>query len=74
MAESRQRSIAKAVSYRVFGSLVTTVIALVLVKEWDVAVGVGLADAVAKIAAYFVHERMWAHIKWGEPKRPDYEI
>ena len=49
-------------------------IALVLVKQWDIAVGVGLADAVAKIAAYFVHERIWAHIKWGEPKRPDYEI
>jgi uncharacterized membrane protein len=49
-------------------------IALMLVGEWDVALGVGLLDGVAKMAGYFIHERIWAQVKWGVPKRPDYEI
>lgn len=72
--ESSKRSIAKALSYRFFGSIVTMLIALMLVGEWDVALGVGLLDGVAKMAGYFIHERIWAQVKWGVPKRPDYEI
>jgi adenylylsulfate kinase len=72
--ESRKRSIAKALSYRFFGSMVTMFIALLIVGKWDVALGVGLLDGVAKMAGYFLHERIWAKIKWGVPKRPDYEI
>jgi adenylylsulfate kinase len=72
--ESSKRSIAKALSYRFFGSMVTMFIALIIVGKWDVALGVGLLDGVAKMAGYFLHERIWAQIKWGLPKRPDYEI
>ena len=72
--ESHKRSIAKAVSYRFFGSLITAGIALVLIGELDVALGIGFLDAVAKMTAYFLHERVWARIRWGLPKRPDYEI
>jgi len=49
-------------------------IALLLIGKWDVALGVGLLDGVAKMGAYFLHERLWARVKWGLPKRPDYEI
>jgi uncharacterized membrane protein len=72
--ESQKRSIAKAVSYRFFGSMITAGIALMLTGKLDVAVGIGLLDAVAKITAFFLHERVWARIRWGVAKRPDYEI
>ena len=39
-----------------------------------VALGVGVFDAIAKMGAYFVHERVWAKIKWGAAKPPDYQI
>lgn len=74
MFDSTKRSIAKAVSYRFFGSLITAGIAYFLTGKWDVALGIGLVDGVAKMGAYFLHERVWARIKWGAPKRPDYEI
>ena len=74
MFESKKRSIAKAASYRFFGSMVTASIAYFLTSKWEVALGIGLVDGVAKMAGYFLHERVWAHIKWGAPKRPDYEI
>ena len=72
--ESHKRSIAKAVSYRVLGSLLTAAIALALSGQWDIALGIGLIDGVAKMGAYFLHERVWARIQWGMPRRPDYEI
>ncbi len=72
--ESQKRSIAKAASYRFFGSIITSAIALYFTGEVDVALGIGLIDAVAKMTAYFVHERLWARIRWGTAKRPDYEI
>ena len=74
MFDSKKRSIAKAASYRFFGSMVTASIAYFLTSKWEVALGIGLVDGVAKMAGYFLHERVWAHIKWGAPKRPDYEI
>lgn len=72
--ESHQRSIAKAASYRLLGSLLTALIAYLLCGAWDVALGVGLLDSVAKMAAYFLHERLWARIKWGAPRQTDYQI
>ncbi len=74
MFESKKRSIAKAASYRFFGSLITAGIAYVFSGKWEIALGIGLFDGVAKMGAYFLHERAWARIKWGSPKRPDYEI
>ena len=72
--EARKRSIAKAVSYRFFGSLITAGIAFLLTRELHIAIGVGALDGVAKMGAYFLHERVWARIPWGMSKRPDYEI
>ncbi|MDA1312858.1 MAG: DUF2061 domain-containing protein [Acidobacteria bacterium] len=73
--ESHKRSIAKAASYRFFGSLITGGIVYAFSGQWDVALGVGVFDATAKMGAYFLHERLWARIKWGAPKPPsDYQI
>ena len=66
--ERPQGSIAEAASYRLLGSLLTALIAYLLCGAWDVALGVGLLDSVSKMAAYFLHERLWARIKWGAPK------
>ena len=74
MIESKKRSIAKAVSYRFLGSLVTGGIVFFFSERWDVAFGVALVDGVAKMAGYFIHERVWAHVEWGRQKPPNYEI
>lgn len=73
--ESHKRSIAKAATYRFVGSVMTAAIAYFLSGSWDVALGVGFFDAIAKTGTYFLHERLWARIKWGAPKPPpDYQI
>ena len=72
--ESHARSIAKAVSYRVAGSLATAVIFYILSGNASLSLGAGLLDSVTKIGLYFLHERLWNHIKFGRPKAPEYEI
>jgi uncharacterized membrane protein len=72
--ESRSRSIAKAFTYRILGSALTAIIVLVLTHKPLASAGAGLADMVLKIGAYFLHERIWAHIPFGRQRAPDYEI
>src|SRR5580658_6842979 len=67
--ESKSRSIAKAVSYRVLGSATTAVVCFVLTRRLALS-----ADMVLKIGLYFLHERLWNHISFGRSKQPDYEI
>ena len=72
--DTNTRSIAKAVSYRILGSAVTALIVLALTHKGGLSVGAGAADMVIKIAAYFVHERIWDRIEFGRAKPPEYEI
>lgn len=72
--ESKSRSIAKAVSYRVLGSATTAVVCFVLTRRLALSADVGLLDMVLKIGLYFLHERLWNHISFGRSKQPDYEI
>ena len=74
--ESRIRSIAKAVSYRLLGSAVTGLIMFVLTNKPGLSIMGSAMDMVLKIGAYFVHERIWNHISFGREaeKSPEYEI
>ena len=72
--ESNARSIAKAVSYRVLGSIATAVIFYILNRNVSLSLIGGALDAVVKIGVYFLHERVWNHIDYGRPKPPEYEI
>ena len=75
--ESNSRSVAKAVTYRVLGSCSTAAIFLVLTGSVKLSLGAGALDVVVKMAAYFVHERIWNLIPFGRERRvpaPEYEI
>ncbi len=72
--ETHRRAIAKAVTYRLLGSFVTFLIALALAGELRLAVGIGIADTVLKIFAFYIHERLWNFIGFGRQKPLDYEI
>jgi uncharacterized membrane protein len=72
--ESHARSIAKAVSYRLLGSSVTGLILFAVTGKGTISIIGSLADMVLKIAAYFVHERIWDRIQFGRSKPPEYEI
>ena len=68
-SDTRRRSSLKALSYRVLGSSTTLLIVLTLIGRIRLSVGAGLLDAVAKVGAYFVHERVWDRIGFGRDCR-----
>jgi adenylylsulfate kinase len=72
--ETNSRSIAKAISYRVLGSISTAFIFYVLSHNFTLSVGAGVLDSIVKIGMYFIHERIWNHIDYGRSKPPEYEI
>ena len=74
LMESHSRSIAKAISYRVLGSLTTALVFFALSGDLKLSFGAGVLDSVLKIGLYFVHERVWNHIHFGRVKPPEYEI
>jgi adenylylsulfate kinase len=74
MIDSRSRSLAKAVSYRVLGSLSTAAMVLFFTGNVKMSLGAGALDSVVKIVLYFLHERLWNHIPFGKARAPEYEI
>jgi len=72
--DTNTRSIAKAISYRVLGSIATAGIVFFFSGDMRASASAGLIDSVVKLGLYFVHERIWNHIALGRPKPPEYEI
>ena len=73
--ESTRRSIAKAVSYRFFGTLTTAALVFLFLGELKLAAAVGIMDTFCKIFVYVAHERAWNRIAYGrEVKQPEYMI
>ena len=72
--DSHVRSLAKAFSYRILGSVSTGVIFYLFTGKGTLSVGAGALDMVIKIGLYFLHERLWNHIHFGRAKPPEYEI
>ena len=57
--ESRLRSLLKAISYRIIGTLTTASVALAVTGDATTAIAIGTVEPVAKIVIYYVHERLW---------------
>ena len=72
--ETPSRSFAKAVSYRIFGSLSTGALVYFFTGSVGVSVGAGVLDSLVKIVLFFLHERVWQRIPYGREKAPEYEI
>ncbi len=64
-AETRARSAAKAVTWRVTGSLDTFMLAALITRNLHIAGGVALAEILTKTVLYYLHERAWMAIPWG---------
>lgn len=72
--ETRFRSIAKALSWRVVATAITFFVAWILTGQIETAVTIGLVDTFIKLAVYYSHERMWMRVNFGKLQQPEYEI
>jgi uncharacterized membrane protein len=65
MIETNRRSVTKALTYRLWQSINTFLISLVVTGKIDMAAAIVSIEVVVKIVIYFFHERIWSKIKWG---------
>ena len=62
---NQARSLAKTLSWRVMGSVVTFLVALLVTDNTAIASSIVVAEIVIKIAFYYFHERIWLLAPWG---------
>jgi uncharacterized membrane protein len=73
--ESTRRSVAKALSWRLLATAITTALIFIITGQGEFAAGIGLADTSIKLLIYIGHERLWNRIPFGrEVKQPEYFI
>ena len=67
--ESHRRSLVKAVSWRITGSLDTFLIGWLVTGNAIMAGTISAIEILTKIILYYLHERVWGKIGWG--KKPN---
>jgi sulfate adenylyltransferase large subunit len=63
--EQKRRSMLKAMSWRVIGSVATVAAAFMLTQDTRLAAAIGATELVTKLVLYYGHERLWTRIKFG---------
>ena len=65
MSDTAVRSLAKAISWRVTGTIDTFIISWVITGEVLLASGIALTEVLTKVFLFWAHERVWNKVKWG---------
>lgn len=66
MGETRKRSIAKSIVWRVICIIVSILTSYALTARWDIAVAIGSVYNIITMILYYFHERVWNSVKWGK--------
>ena len=67
--DSQLRSLLKAITYRITGTVTTAIITLAVTGELMVALAVGTIEPVVKLVIYYLHERAWQRVPIGTIRR-----
>jgi adenylylsulfate kinase len=63
--ETHCRSVAKALSWRILGTIATSTIVFAFTRRWTVSLFVGALEFVSKIGLFWLHERIWDRARYG---------
>ena len=66
MSDTAVRSLAKAISWRITGTIDTFVISWIITGEVLLASGIAFTEIMTKILLFWLHERAWNKILWGK--------
>jgi uncharacterized membrane protein len=66
MRDSQQRSLVKTISWRMTGSSATLLIAYLISGNLTVAGTIAIVQLTANTILYYIHERIWNKIGWGQ--------
>ncbi len=65
-ADTKRRSLVKATTWRILGTLDTFILSSVFTKNVKHATGIALIELITKPILYFFHERFWNNVIWGK--------
>ena len=65
MSDSPWRSAAKTVSWRIAGSGATFAIGYTILGDFAVSGTIAIIQLTVNTVLYFIHERIWNHVRWG---------
>jgi adenylylsulfate kinase len=68
--ETHARSVAKALSWRVMGTLATTMLVFVFTRRLTISLAVGGLEFFSKIVLFWLHERLWTAVPFGRQRTP----
>jgi uncharacterized membrane protein len=71
--DKKWRSMAKAASWRMTGTVDTILISWLITHKLHIALSIGFVELFTKLALYYFHERAWERVKIGRVTA-DYEI
>lgn len=63
--ETHTRSVLKALSWRVTGTIATTLLVYVFTRRFALSLAVGGLEFVSKVGIYWLHERLWDRLPIG---------
>jgi uncharacterized membrane protein len=63
--ENHRRSLIKAATWRLLGSIDTFLLSWFWTGNTKAAGAIALTEVITKIALYYFHERIWTSIEWG---------
>jgi len=63
---SKTRSLAKTVTYRLISSAIGFLVVWMISDSVKTGAMFSVAELVYKPLQYYVHERLWQHVKWGK--------
>lgn len=64
--EKVSRSLLKAISWRLIGTIDTMIIAYFITGTISQAISIGFIEWGTKLVLYFFHERIWNKFQWGK--------
>ena len=67
--ESRVRSLLKGITWRILGTLDTTVLSYFFIGDVKVAVAIGGTEVLTKLVQYYFHERAWLMLPPGSIRK-----
>ena len=65
MTDTNTRSLAKAVTWRITGTVDTFLISWLITGQLLMASSIAFTEIMTKIGLFWLHERAWTRIKWG---------
>lgn len=63
--DTHSRSFAKAISWRITGTVDTMLLSLIITRNFKFAAAIGLTEVLTKSVLYYLHERAWLRIPYG---------